>query len=116
MQAATLLRSNLVWGNYGCLPLRPDDEAFLPQLELQRKSGVDVAMINIGFSETARFVTADLAEGPITEQDVRRVSHAATADEMVAIGREVEASVLSRAVGWYAKERIFTNGNKAVVL
>ncbi len=65
---------------------------------------------------TAHFVTADLDEGPIIEQDVRRVSHEATADEMVAIGRETEASVLSRAVRWYAEHRIFQNGNKTVVL
>ena len=65
---------------------------------------------------TAHFVTADLDEGPIIEQDVRRVSHVTTADEMVAIGREIEASVLSRAVRWYAEHRIFENGNKTVVL
>ena len=65
---------------------------------------------------TAHFVTADLDEGPIIEQDVRRVSHAIAADEMVAIGREIEASVLSRAVRWHAEHRIFTNGNKTVVL
>ncbi|NIJ35637.1 formyltetrahydrofolate deformylase [Sphingopyxis panaciterrae] len=65
---------------------------------------------------TAHFVTADLDEGPIIEQDVRRVSHAVAADEMVAIGREIEASVLSRAVRWHAEHRIFANGNKTVVL
>jgi len=65
---------------------------------------------------TAHFVTPDLDEGPIIEQDVRRVNHATTADEMVAIGREIEASVLSRAVRWYAEHRIFENGNKTVVL
>ncbi|MCW6536917.1 formyltetrahydrofolate deformylase [Sphingomonas lycopersici] len=65
---------------------------------------------------TAHFVTPDLDEGPIIEQDVRRVTHAVTADEMVAIGREIEASVLSRAVRWQAEHRIFQNGNKTVVL
>lgn len=65
---------------------------------------------------TAHFVTTELDEGPIIEQDVRRVSHVTTADEMVAIGREIEASVLSRAVRWYAEHRIFENGNKTVVL
>ncbi|MDB5584954.1 MAG: formyltetrahydrofolate deformylase [Bradyrhizobium sp.] len=65
---------------------------------------------------TAHFVTADLDEGPIIEQDVRRVSHGTNADEMVAIGREIEASVLSRAVRWHAEHRIFQNGNKTVVL
>jgi len=65
---------------------------------------------------TAHFVTADLDEGPIIEQDVRRASHAVTADQMVATGREIEASVLSRAVGWHSEHRIFLNGNKTVVL
>jgi len=65
---------------------------------------------------TAHFVTPDLDEGPIIEQDVRRVSHAISADEMVATGREIEASVLSRAVRWHAEHRIFQNGNKTVVL
>jgi formyltetrahydrofolate deformylase len=65
---------------------------------------------------TAHFVTADLDEGPIIEQDVRRVNHAVTADEMVAIGRETEASVLSRAVRWHAEHRIFVNESKTVVL
>src|ERR1700754_4844992 len=58
---------------------------------------------------TAHFVTADLDEGPIIEQDVRRVDHAVGAEEMVAIGRETEASVLSRAVRWHAEHRIFLN-------
>jgi formyltetrahydrofolate deformylase len=65
---------------------------------------------------TAHYVTADLDEGPIIEQDVRRVDHAVTPDEMVAIGREVEASVLARAVRWHAEHRVFANGNKTVVL
>lgn len=64
---------------------------------------------------TAHFVTGDLDEGPIIEQDARRVDHAATASDMIAIGREIEASVLSRAVGWYAEHRIIQNGNKTVV-
>ena len=64
----------------------------------------------------AHFVTADLDEGPIIEQDARRVTHAVTADEMVEIGREIEASVLSRAVRWYAEHRIFQNGSKTVIL
>jgi formyltetrahydrofolate deformylase len=65
---------------------------------------------------TAHYVTPELDEGPIIEQDVRRVTHAATAEEMVAAGLEVEASVLSRAVRWHAEHRIFLNGNKTVVL
>ncbi|MGE0407883.1 MAG: formyltetrahydrofolate deformylase [Amphiplicatus sp.] len=65
---------------------------------------------------TAHYVTAALDEGPIIEQDVRRVTHATTAQEMVEIGREVEASVLSRAVKWHAEHRVFVNGARTVVL
>lgn len=65
---------------------------------------------------TAHFVTAELDEGPIIEQDVRRVTHDTAPEEMVAIGREIEASVLSRAVTWYAQHRIFLNDHKTVVL
>jgi len=65
---------------------------------------------------TAHYVTEDLDEGPIIEQDVRRVSHSTTADEMVEIGREVEASVLSRAIKWHAEHRVFINGARTVVL
>jgi formyltetrahydrofolate deformylase len=65
---------------------------------------------------TAHFVTPDLDEGPIIEQDVRRVTHATTAEEMVVLGQEVEASVLSRAVKWQAERRIFLNGARTVVI
>ena len=65
---------------------------------------------------TAHYVTAELDEGPIIEQDVRRVTHATTAQEMIEIGREVEASVLSRAVKWHAEHRIFMNGARTIVL
>ena len=65
---------------------------------------------------TAHYVTADLDEGPIIEQDVRRVTHAASAEAMVAAGREIEASVLSRAVQWHAEQRVFLDGSRTVVL
>jgi formyltetrahydrofolate deformylase len=65
---------------------------------------------------TAHYVTADLDEGPIIEQDVRRVNHATTAQEMANLGREIEASVLARAVRWHVEHRIMLNGNKTVVL
>lgn len=51
MNSKSVIASSLVWDNHGCLPLRPLDEDFLPQLELYRSSGVDVVMINIGFGE-----------------------------------------------------------------
>jgi len=65
---------------------------------------------------TAHYVTEDLDEGPIIEQEVQRVNHAVTAKEMVEIGREVEASVLSRAVKWHAQHRVFLNGLRTVVM
>ncbi|MFC3053246.1 formyltetrahydrofolate deformylase [Kordiimonas pumila] len=64
---------------------------------------------------TAHYVTEDLDEGPIIEQDVRRITHAASAEEMVELGREVEASVLARAIKWHAEHRLFLNGNKTIV-
>jgi len=64
---------------------------------------------------TAHYVTEDLDEGPIIEQDVRRVTHATTESEMTAIGRETEASVLARAVRWHIEHRILLNGAKTVV-
>jgi formyltetrahydrofolate deformylase len=65
---------------------------------------------------TAHYVTADLDEGPIIEQDVLRVTHATGPEEMIAAGREIEASVLARAVRWHAERRVFLDGNRTVVL
>ena len=65
---------------------------------------------------TAHYVTADLDEGPIIEQDVRRVNHSTTAKQMVEIGREVESSVLSRAIKWHAEHRVILNGSRTVVM
>ncbi len=64
---------------------------------------------------TAHYVTADLDEGPIIEQDVVRVDHRATAPELVTAGRDVESQVLSRAVAWHAQSRILLNGHRTVV-
>lgn len=64
---------------------------------------------------TAHFVTGDLDEGPIIEQDVRRVNHKTTTEEMIEIGREVEASVLSRAIKWYATHRIILSVDRTIV-
>jgi formyltetrahydrofolate deformylase len=64
---------------------------------------------------TAHFVTADLDEGPIIEQDVQRVSHAATAEDLVEIGRDVERRVLSRAVRLVAEDRVLLTGARTVV-
>jgi formyltetrahydrofolate deformylase len=64
---------------------------------------------------TAHFVTGDLDEGPIIEQDVERVDHAMDADTLTAIGRDVECVVLARAVKWFVEHRILQNGDKTVV-
>ncbi len=64
---------------------------------------------------TAHYVTADLDEGPIIEQDVVRVSHTDDVRELVAVGQDVERRVLARAVRWHAEHRVFVNGSRTVV-
>ena len=64
---------------------------------------------------TAHYVTAELDEGPIIEQDVARVDHAASLDDCVNTGRDVECAVLARAVKWHAEHRVLVNGNRTVV-
>lgn len=65
---------------------------------------------------TAHYVTADLDEGPIIEQDVTRVDHTMTPNKLVAIGRDIESRVLARAVKLHAEHRAFLNVGKTVVL
>lgn len=64
---------------------------------------------------TAHYVTADLDEGPIIEQEVERVGHGVTPDQLVAVGRDVECQALARAVKWHAERRILLNGRRTVV-
>jgi formyltetrahydrofolate deformylase len=64
---------------------------------------------------TAHYVTADLDEGPIIEQDVLRVDHSYSQEQLVTAGRDVEAQVLSRAVRWHAESRVLLNGSRTVV-
>ncbi|MHB1064362.1 MAG: formyltetrahydrofolate deformylase [Georgenia sp.] len=64
---------------------------------------------------TAHYVTADLDEGPIIEQDVERVTHAEDVAEMVARGQDVERRVLARAVRWHAEHRVLMDGLRTVV-
>jgi formyltetrahydrofolate deformylase len=64
---------------------------------------------------TAHYVTADLDEGPIIEQDVARVDHSLTVDDLTAIGRDTESQVLARAVKWHSERRVLLNGHKTVV-
>lgn len=64
---------------------------------------------------TSHYVTADLDEGPIIEQDIVRVSHAQSANDYVSLGRDVESQVLSRAIHAHVHHRVFLNGSKTVV-
>lgn len=64
---------------------------------------------------TSHFVTADLDEGPIIDQDIQRVGHAQTAEDLVSIGRDVERRVLSHTVGLVAEDRVFLVGRRTVV-
>jgi len=64
---------------------------------------------------TAHYVTNDLDEGPIIEQSVERVDHTHTPDDLVALGRDIENVVLSRAVRYHIEHRVLPNGNKTVV-
>ncbi|MEO6999790.1 MAG: formyltetrahydrofolate deformylase [Terracoccus sp.] len=64
---------------------------------------------------SAHYVTADLDEGPIIEQDVVRVTHAETPERLVALGRDVERRVLSRAVRDHAENRVFLSGRRTIV-
>ncbi len=64
---------------------------------------------------TAHYVTADLDEGPIIEQDVERVDHTLSAEDFTAVGRDIECMVLARAVRWHVEHRVLLNGHKTVV-
>jgi len=64
---------------------------------------------------TAHYVTPDLDEGPIIEQDVTRVTHADTTTDMVALGQDVERRVLAQAVRWHSEHRVLLDGSRTVV-
>ena len=64
---------------------------------------------------TAHYVTADLDEGPIIEQDVARVDHSYTVETLTATGRDTESMVLARAVKWHSEHRVLLNGHKTVI-
>lgn len=64
---------------------------------------------------TAHYVTPDLDEGPIIEQDVERVDHSLSAEDLTAVGQDVECVVLARAVRWHIEHRVLLNGHKTVV-
>ena len=64
---------------------------------------------------TAHYVTAELDEGPIIEQDVARVDHTDAVEDLTALGRDTESQVLARAVKWHSEHRVLLNGHKTVV-
>ena len=64
---------------------------------------------------TAHYVTADLDEGPIIEQDVARVDHSKTVEDLTTLGRDTESQVLARAVKWHSEHRVLINGHKTVI-
>ena len=64
---------------------------------------------------TAHYVTAELDEGPIIEQDVARVDHSKTVEDLTTTGRDTESQVLARAVKWHSEHRVLLNGHKTVI-
>lgn len=65
---------------------------------------------------TAHYVTTDLDEGPIIEQEVERVDHTQSPEDLAVVGSELETVVLNRAIKWHAERRVFRNGSRTVVL
>ena len=65
---------------------------------------------------TAHYVTTDLDEGPIIEQEVERVDHTQSPEDLTVVGSELETVVLTRAIKWHPERRVFRNGNRTVVL
>jgi formyltetrahydrofolate deformylase len=64
---------------------------------------------------TAHYVTTDLDEGPIIEQETARVDHALTPEQLARVGRDLEAMALARAVRWHVEHRVLLNGTKTVI-
>jgi formyltetrahydrofolate deformylase len=89
--------------------------SFLPSFQGARphQQAYDRGVKLIG--ATAHYVTEELDEGPIIEQDVARVDHAMSVEDCAAAGRDVECAVLARAVKWHVEHRILLNGNRTVV-
>jgi formyltetrahydrofolate deformylase len=86
--------------------------AFIGSNPYQRAKDRGVKLIGA----TAHYVTEDLDEGPIIEQDVIRVRHHETVQELQRKGADVERLVLSRAVAWHCDDRVIRDGNTTVVL
>ena len=101
-------------GAVGC-PLINIHHSFLPAFigaapyKRARERGVKLV------GATAHYVTEDLDEGPIIEQDVVRVDHTHTVEDLVMLGADVERAVLSRAVQWHCQDRVMRDGNQTIV-
>ena len=101
-------------GEVGC-PVMNIHHSFLPAFigaspyRRARERGVKL------IGATAHYVTEDLDEGPIIEQDVVRVDHRHDVDDLIRLGADVERAVLSRAVSWHCEDRIIRDGNQTVV-
>jgi formyltetrahydrofolate deformylase len=101
-------------GEIGC-PLINIHHSFLPAFigantyRRARERGVKL------IGATAHYVTADLDEGPIIEQDVVRVDHTHAVEDLVRLGADVERAVLSRAVLWHCQDRILRHDNETVI-
>lgn len=97
------------------LPVINIHHSFLPAFEgagpYQKAKDRGVKLIGA----TAHYVTAELDGGPIIEQDVVRVTHADTVDELMRLGAEVERTVFARAVRWHCEDRVIRHGNTTVV-
>ena len=89
--------------------------SFLPSFKGARpyQQAFDRGVKTIG--ATAHYVTAELDEGPIIEQDTTRADHAMDVAQLTAMGRDVESAVLARAVVWHAERRVLVNGHKTVI-
>src|SRR5699024_10823709 len=84
---------------------------FIVQRHYERSHEIGVKLI----CETSHFVTNDLDEGPIIEQDIERVDHRDNINALKKIGQQVERRVLIRAVKWYLQDRVIVKGNKTIV-
>ena len=85
--------------------------AFKGAMPYQRAHARGVKLIGA----TSHYVTDDLDEGPIIEQDVQRVIHTQSADDFVVAGRDVEAVVLARAIKWHSERRVLMSGTRTVI-
>jgi formyltetrahydrofolate deformylase len=111
MQVLSPALARALWGR--CINIH---HAFLPSFPgarpYERAHAAGVKLIGA----TSHFVSEELDQGPIIEQAVIRVDHRCSVRDLVALGSDIEAQVLSRSVKWWAERRVFLNGSRTVVL